>query len=59
MSTTKKMFRIKLFFDGPDSNGVLKLIKADVDGLLKAIRDHSKVSACRADAPRHCHQLHH
>ena len=61
VSTTKKMFRIKLFFDGPDSNGVLKLIKVDLDGLLKAIRDHSKVRAAswRADAPRHCHQLHH
>ena len=52
VSTTKKMFRIKLFFDGPDSNGVLKLIKVDLDGLLKAIRDHSKVRAHAAQTPR-------
>ena len=52
VSTTKKMFRIKLFFDGPDSNGVLKLIEVGVDGLLKAIRDHSKVRAPGAQTPR-------
>ena len=44
--------RIKLFFDGPDSNGVLKLIEVDLDGLLKAIRDHSKVRAPGAQTPR-------
>ena len=44
--------RIKLFFDGPDSNGVLKLIEVDLDGLLKAIRDHSKVRAHAAQTPR-------
>ena len=48
----QEMIRIKLFFDGPDSNGVLKLIEVGVDGLLKAIRDHSKVRAPGAQTPR-------